>query len=163
MLVVSNTSPICNLAIIGRLHLLQDQLGEIRIPAAVQRELDQLSHADGSKAVQLAITQGRIQPVALQDDKIARLLQTALHPGEAEAIALALNLPADLILLDERDGRMTAERGGLRVTGVLGVLLKAKKDGQIQAVKPELEALRTGARFFGSAQLERKILDLAGE
>ena len=54
-------------------------------------------------------------------------------------------------------------RAGLRVTGVLGILLRAKKDGQIPAVKPELEALRTRARFFVSPQLERKILDLAAE
>jgi uncharacterized protein len=68
-----------------------------------------------------------------------------------------------LILLDERDGRIAAERAGLRVTGLLGVLLRARKDGQIQAVKPEVEALRTQARFFVSPQIERKILDLAGE
>jgi uncharacterized protein len=70
---------------------------------------------------------------------------------------------ADLILLDERDGRIAAERAGLRVTGLLGVLLRAKKDGHIQSVKPELELLRTRARFFVSPHLERKILDLAGE
>jgi hypothetical protein len=72
-------------------------------------------------------------------------------------------MSADWILLDERDGRTAAERAGLRVTGLLGVLLRAKKDGQIQAVKPEVEALRTRARFFVSPQVERKILDLAGE
>jgi predicted nucleic acid-binding protein len=72
-------------------------------------------------------------------------------------------MSADLILLDERDGRMAVERAGLRVTGLLGVLLRARKDGQIQAVRPELEVLRTRARFFVSPQVERKILDLAGE
>jgi predicted nucleic acid-binding protein len=52
---------------------------------------------------------------------------------------------------------------GLRATGVLGVLLRAKNKGQIQAVKPEVEALRTQARFFISSRLEEKVLGIAGE
>ena len=59
--------------------------------------------------------------------QVARLLAADLDPGEAEAIALVLELSADLILLDERDGRSVAERAGLRVTGVIGVLLRAKR------------------------------------
>jgi predicted nucleic acid-binding protein len=160
---VSNTSPICNLAIIGRLNLLQTQFGQIRIPQAVKSELDRLSHADASKGIQQAFREGWIKPHALRDERVARLLEATLDPGEAAAIALALEMSADWILLDERDGRTAAERAGLRVTGLLGVLLRAKKDGQIQAVKPEVEALRTRARFFVSPQVERKILDLAGE
>ncbi len=94
---------------------------------------------------------------------IARLLAATLDPGEAEAIALALELSAGLVLLDERDGRNAAERCKLNVTGVLGVLLRAKRDGQIERVRPEIEALRTCARFFLSAQLEREVLEVAGE
>jgi predicted nucleic acid-binding protein len=67
------------------------------------------------------------------------------------------------VLLDERDGRSAAERAGLRVSGVLGVLLHAKLNGQIPAVKPEIDALRSRARFFVSSDVERKVLDLAGE
>jgi predicted nucleic acid-binding protein len=51
----------------------------------------------------------------------------------------------------------------LRVTGVLGVLLRAKNDGQIQLIKPEVEALRTRARFFLSARLQERTLEIAGE
>jgi predicted nucleic acid-binding protein len=58
---------------------------------------------------------------------------------------------------------LAAERAGLRVTGVLGVLLRAKDDGQIQLIKPEIVALRTQARFFLSAQLQEKVLAIAGE
>ena len=88
---------------------------------------------------------------------------TTLDPGEAEAIALALEMSADLILVDERDGRSAAERAGLRVTGVLGVLLRAKNEGQIQLIKPEIDALRTRAWFFLSARLQEKALEIAGE
>jgi len=163
MLVVSNTSPISNLAIIGRLNLLRSQFREIRIPIAVQSELDRVSHPAALKEIQRAFHDGWIKPQALQDGKIARLLATALDPGEAEAIALALALSADLILLDESDGRRAAEHAGLRVTGVLGVLLRAKNEGQIERVRPEVEALRTRARFFVSARLQEKVLEIAGE
>jgi len=56
---------------------------------------------------------GWVKPQALREDKVARLLAGALDRGEAEAMALALELSADLILLDERDGRAAAERAGL--------------------------------------------------
>jgi hypothetical protein len=163
MLVASNTSPISNLAIIGRLDLLRSQFREIWIPDAVQSELDRLSHPAALKEIQQALPHGWIKRQSLREDKIARLLATALDPGEAEAIALALELSADLILLDERDARSAAERVGLRITGVLGVLLRAKKVGKIQSVKPEVEALRIRARFFLSARLEEKVLEIAGE
>jgi predicted nucleic acid-binding protein len=163
MLVASNTSPISNLAVIGRLSLLRSQFREIWIPGAVQSELHQLSDPAALKEIQQALQAGWIKPQALRDDHVARLLAAALDPGEAEAIALALELPADLILLDERDGRSAAERVGLRVTGVLGVLLRAKDDGQIQLIKPEIVALRAQARFFLSARLQEKVLALAGE
>ncbi len=163
MLVASNTSPVCNLAIIGRLNLLQTQFHEIWIPGAVRAELDQLSRAAAKKEVQQALRDGWIKPRALGDEKLARVLKLTLDPGEAETIALALEISADLVLLDERGGRSAAERAGLRVTGLLGVLLRAKRDGQIQAVKPELEALRTRARFFVSPSLHERILETAGE
>ena len=163
MLVASNTSPISNLAIIGRLNLLRSQFGVIWIPGAVQSELDRLGHPAALKEIQQALQDGWIKPHALREDKVARLLAAALDPGEAEAIALALELPADLILLDERDGRSAAERAGLQVTGVLGVLLRAKKEGQIELIKPEVEALRTRARFFLSARLQERALEIAGE
>ena len=65
--------------------------------------------------------------------------------------------------MDEREGRSLARQLGLAVTGVLGVLLRAKKNGQIKAVKPEIEALKTKARFFISPTLQTSILASAGE
>ena len=58
---------------------------------------------------------------------------------------------------------MLARRAGLRVTGVLGVLLRAKNDGQIERIRPEVEALRTRDRFFVSARLQEQVLAAAGE
>ena len=163
MLVVGDTSPILNLAIIGRLNLLRGQFREIRLPIAVQFELGRISDPEARKEIPQSFEDGWIKPRALRADKIAGLLAATLDPGEAEAIALALELSADLILLDERDGRNAAEHAGLRVTGVLGVLLRAKNDGQIERLRPEVEALRTRARFFLSARLQHEVLGTAGE
>jgi len=86
-----------------------------------------------------------------------------LHRGEAEAIALATDLNADFVLIDEQEGRQLASRTGLAVTGVLGVLLRAKRAGEIPSVKPEMDLLRAKANFFVSSALETKILTAAGE
>ena len=83
--------------------------------------------------------------------------------GEAEAIALATELKADIVLIDEQEGRQLASKAGLAVTGVLGVLLRAKRKGEIAAVKPEIDLLRSKARFFVSPLLEAKVLVAAGE
>jgi predicted nucleic acid-binding protein len=115
MLVVSNTSPISNLAIVGRLNLLRSQFREIRIPIAVQSELERVSHAAALEEIQRAFADGWIKPKALREAESGLLLATTLDSGEAEAIALALELSADLILLDESDGRKAAERAAARV------------------------------------------------
>jgi hypothetical protein len=91
------------------------------------------------------------------------LLAAVLDRGEAEAIALAVEMSADWILLDETDARNAASRAGLRVTGVLGILLGAKQRGEIALLKPEIEALRTQARFFIATRLEKEVLRMAGE
>jgi hypothetical protein len=74
-----------------------------------------------------------------------------------------LELGADLILLDEQEGRHAAQRMGLRVIGVVGVLLDAKAQGVVEAVQPHLEALRQQAGFYLSESLYQSALVLAGE
>ena len=91
------------------------------------------------------------------------MLRLHLHSGEAEAIALAIDLQANLVLLDEQEGRQYAAQAGLSVSGVLGVLLRAKSNGTIQAIRPEIELLRSEARFFITLSLEAKVLASAGE
>jgi predicted nucleic acid-binding protein len=86
-----------------------------------------------------------------------------LHLGEAEVIALATDVKADVVLIDEQEGRQIAARTGLSVIGVLGILLRAKLRGEISALKPEILALRVNARFFIASSLEARILLAAGE
>lgn len=93
---------------------------------------------------------------------VSRLLQH-LDPGEAEAIALAVELRADRILIDESEGRRIAAENALRPVGVLGVLLRAKREGLLATIGPEMLRLRDEAGFFIHPQLFREVLELAGE
>jgi len=83
--------------------------------------------------------------------------------GRGGSDRLALEMKAEYLLIDEREGRTLARQLGLPVTGVLGVLLRAKRKQQIEAVKPEIEALRRVARFFIAPALEAAVLADAGE
>ena len=76
-----------------------------------------------------------------------------LDRGEAEAIALALELHADNILIDEYLGRRIAIEYNLRPLSILGILLKAKSEGLISEVKPIMDDLRKVARFFINPKL----------
>lgn len=90
-------------------------------------------------------------------------LEEHVDRGEAEAIVLAEELKADLLLIDDEDGRELAQGRGLAITGVLGVLLRAKRVGLIPAIRPEIERLLKETTFFCSETLFQNLLNLAGE
>ncbi len=163
MLVASDTSPISNLAVIGRLSLLKKQFQKIWISSAVESELSKLPYPDALASVKQGFQEGWIQVRAIQAASMGYVLQSGLGQGEAETIALGLELPADLVLLDERAGRAAAVAAGLWITGVLGVLLRFKQQQDIPLLKPELDALRSKARFFIAANIEKEVLRSAGE
>ena len=91
----------------------------------------------------------------------ATLLAGGLHRGEAEAIALAVERRADRLLIDERQGRLTAEALGVPVVGSVGVLIAAKVRGDIAAIAPLLLALRSSALFFQFSLNSRQASSLA--
>jgi len=160
---VSNTSPISNLAAIGRLDLLKLQFSEIWIPNAVGAELAANPHPEARAAIDAAIHEGWIRTEVPKSLVLLNVLLQSLHRGEAEAIALAVDLKADTVIIDEQEGRLLATQAGLSVTGVLGILLRAKLAGTIPAVRPEIHSLRAKARFFIAPALEVRVLSLAGE
>ena len=115
MIVVSNTSPIMNLAAVDQLLLLQRLYAKVIIPQAVYEELVVGSEQPGSAEVQ---TCEWIETRAVMDQTLVTALAGELDQGEAESIILAKELQADRLLLDERRGREVASRFGLRFTGL---------------------------------------------
>lgn len=161
MIVVSDASPLIALAAVGWLRLLPVLYGEVLIPEAVHREVTIANpRAPGAAEVGVAEWIG-VQPV--RERALIAALSVELDPGEAEAIALAVQSGANLLLMDERRGRAVAARLGTRVIGVLGVLIEAKKGGVLPAVRPVLDALATGAGFRLSEALYHRVLEAAGE
>jgi predicted nucleic acid-binding protein len=161
VIVVSNTSPITNLAAVGQLSLLQQLYENIVIPQAVYDEMAGLGYTvPGTVEVQ---TLSWIQIQQVRNLTLVTELQRELDKGEAEAIVLAVELGADALLMDERRGRRIASRFGLNVIGLLGVLLEAKHSGLIPAVKPVMDVLIERIGFRISNQLYSDILHSAGE
>ena len=137
MLVISDTSPISALYKIGLLDVLRQLYGEIRIPQAVYDELsilpDQLSAlTTASWIVTVPSPRGEV---------VARLRQT-LDPGESEAIALALQHEDCTLLIDELAGRRVATDYNVKIVGVLGVLILAKRSALIPEAASYIAALR---------------------
>lgn len=129
MLAVSNTSPISNLAYINRLDLLHSQFAELWMPPSVVAELQAHPNQAARYAIEVAIRDQWLRIGAPQDTPLRRMLTLHLHAGEAEAIALAADLQAGTVILDEQEGRALATQAGLFVTGTLGILLRAKQAG----------------------------------
>ncbi len=161
MTIVSNTSPISNLAAIGQLSLLQQVYSQVTIPQAVANEIAKVAKIYTQAAAVPTLSWITVQVVS--DTTRVQQLRTNLDAGESEAIALALEIDAELLLIDEQLGRKIAINEGLNITGLLGVLLEPKSKGLISTIKPIMDDLIVQAKFRISSQLYAEVLLLAGE
>lgn len=162
--VVSDTSALTHLANIRQLFILRKLYGVILVPPQVAREMRRITPRNRG-VWRLRWSWWWIVRVTIQKPKeVQRLLQSApgLDMGEAQAIILAEEVRAHIVLIDEARGRAVALQRGLPVRGLLGSLLVAKQHGIIQRVKPILDALRRDG-FRMSASVYDHILQLAGE
>jgi predicted nucleic acid-binding protein len=132
---------------------------EIVIPPAVLQEAQ--SNKSALPPVPLA-KHPWLRVQAPRNSEQVKQLRKELDGGEAEAIALALELKAE-ILMDESDGRAVARRLGLVRVGALGVLLRLKRRGLINEVLPQVDRLQRELNFFISSQLRAEIKRLARE
>ena len=159
MIVVSDASPLIALDAVGRLEILRDVFGRVLVPEAVRQEAEQ--------GPETALRLARVPWIEIRDvgnvDLIAELAASNLDTGEAAALALALEVHADYLLVDERVARRVARQRGVQVVGVLGVLLTAKRRGSLHAVGPVIEDLLTKAGFRASPRLVAEVLEAAGE
>jgi len=152
--VVSDTSPLLNLALIDRLDLLTAQFSSITVPTRVWAEL-----TDGEAGVDALIElrdDGFLSIVDVEKSELFTEISHELDLGETAAICHAIEQSADLVLIDERDGRQVARRHDLTVTGVIGILLRGANSGDI-SLRAELDALRE-AGFWISDRLYSKVL-----
>lgn len=159
-IVISDTTAIIHLAKINALHILKSLYQEILIPQAV---CDELVRGQKTQPGMLQVmNSGWIKVVPIKNTAVARKLQAHLDLGESEAIALALETNADLLIIDEKLGRDVAKSLVNKIIGVIGVLLEAKKLGIIPAIESYLvELKKTG--FLMSKDLVDLALKQAGE
>ncbi len=150
-LVVPDTSCLIALTGIGRLDILQSLYTSLAVPRAVLREF-------GDALPEWIVTEdlsGAARP-------LANALSSTLGPGESEAIALAAQRPGALVVLDDRRARRVARDMGLRLTGTVGVLLRAKREGLVASVSRAL-AQAEDVGFRVSTALHDEALRLAAE
>ena len=156
MLTISNTSPLLYLHQVGQLELLYDI---VIVPPAVKTELEQ-GKALGVNVPDLS-SLSWIQEMAVQSKAVLPLV-TDLGAGETEVISLALEHLDSRIILDDQLARYVARLNNLTVTGTLGILLKAKKQGHIQLLKPVINELITSGMWLDT-KLVAWILEEAHE
>lgn len=156
MKVCSNASPLINLARIGQLELLRILYGRVTIPEAVWQEV--VIEGAGQPGAGEVKASSWIAKQSVANIPLVHALRQELDSGESEAIVLALETEADLLLMDERIGRETALHLNVPCMGLIGVLLEAKHQGIIDAVKPHLYSLRNLAGFRISEALYARVL-----
>jgi predicted nucleic acid-binding protein len=157
--VVSDTSPLLNLALLDRLDLLRTQFSEVTVPRSVWDELTE--GKEGLEALRELRDDDFLDIVDVERSDLFVEVFHELDLGETAAICYAVEHGADLVLLDERDGRRVARRHDLDVTGVIGVLLRGAKNGNVD-LEEELDALRE-AGFWISDDLYEQVLSETAE
>lgn len=159
MRVVTNTSPLVYLFRLGLLDLLHQLYGQVVVPQSVVDELS-VGRSEGFDVPDCSIHEWMVvETIAIPP--LLRLV-TALGRGEAEALALALSRPTDLVLLDDGAARQLASMQSLRFTGTLGMLVQAKRQGLVSEVMPLVQQLQ-GAGFRMTTALISMIARQAGE
>jgi predicted nucleic acid-binding protein len=163
-LVISDASTLIQLVNIGRLGLLRDFFGQVVVPPTVWKEVVDLGEGRlGAEEVRHAENSGWMTVEAPGDSAFVRALSRDLDDGEAEVIALAVERKAGLILVDETEARRVADLYGIPKTGIIGLLLRAKREKIIALLKPELDRLVYQSGFWISQGLYQQTLKAAGE
>lgn len=129
-MIISNSSCLIIFDKLGILDLLEKIYGEITIPRTVRDEV-----------FASQIVPNWIEVIDVTQPVAYRILEKTLGPGESEAIALSLESNPDLLILDDLTARKIAQRLGIKITGVIGILLEAKRIGLITEIKKLLDEI----------------------
>lgn len=158
--IISNATPLIAFARIGQLPLMQKIVGNLIIPEAVAEEISAYTSASSGSII--LANELWIQIESLKSDTQMQLLLPTLDRGEAAVIALALERKASLVLIDELTGRKVAKSLQLNVSGSVGLLIKAKQTGKIEAVRPLLQAMQKAGIHYSQRFIDA-VLKHVGE
>jgi predicted nucleic acid-binding protein len=156
--VILNNTPLVALWSLNLLTILRDLYEEVIIPQTVYEEF----LATERLVRQTALDEASWLKITPLIDPSQTLMYIGLDQGEAEVLALAQTQSARLVIMDERKGRRYAQRLGLPLTGTVGVLLTAKRNGLVPALAPLFAQLLKEGLFL-APELVAKALELAGE
>lgn len=137
--VVVNTTPLIALSHVGQISVLRKLYGEIIIPEAVYKELSVKTESVCKKVVDSSLDWIRVEKIK---DLMARdMYKTQLHDGEVEVMILSKEITADVVIIDDANAKKYAKYLKLPVTGTLGVLMRAKREGYIDRLEPILRQM----------------------
>ncbi|MCB9035723.1 MAG: DUF3368 domain-containing protein [Lewinellaceae bacterium] len=148
-IIIADSSCLIALSNIGELQILQQVYQQITITPEIENEF-------GEAILDWIIIE------EVTDKKKIEILELELDKGESSAIALAIEKENSLLEIDEKKGRNVAKKMGIKITGILGVIIKAKEIGLIKKITPLIEKLEK-VDFRISKTLKEKILRRVGE
>ena len=157
--IVVNSTPLIALAKVNMLELLKEMYGQVIIPEAVYREVMEKNDV-AAQRVEAALEWMDVRKV----DPILerRMYRAKLHDGEVEVMLLAQSIGADAVIIDDGAARKTAEYLELPLTGTLGIMIKAKQRGLLDAVMPVVQQMEQTGIYF-SKEIKDKIRKLSDE
>ena len=155
-IIVADSGPLIGLAGIGQLELLRRLAERVVVPGEVWREVTGNLSAPGAKVVSEALWMEVESPAAAEIVSLTMLVDR----GEAEAIALAVRHTSSVLLLDDARARRVAEHMKLRRMGTVGLLRRAKQQGLIDRLRPQLEALVANGIFIRQALIDAVLKDV---
>lgn len=148
-IVVSDTSCLIVLSKIGKLDILRKLYSEIIITPEIANEFGDELHT-------------WISEISVTDVQKQKILEIEVDRGEASAIALSIEINADLIIVDDFKARKVSKHLGLTITGTLGVLVKARNSDLFPSIKPVIEDLNN-TNFRVSTELIEEMLRASNE
>lgn len=156
MRAVSDAGPLIHLSWINQLGLLDRLFEEVIVPPAVRGEvLASPAGTLGLDHIQHAFAEGWLQVTAPAGPlRLTKRVADALDPGEAEALLLAEEIGADIVISDDGAARAEATRHGLAVIGTVGILTQARDQGLIPAALPLLLELRRLGQWMSESLLQ---------
>ncbi|MCD6488284.1 MAG: DUF3368 domain-containing protein [Desulfurococcales archaeon] len=147
MKVIVDTSALIALFGIDRFDLLRKLFTLVLVPRAVAEEYGELLPE-------------WIKVLDVKNKQLVQVLLEYVHRGEAEAITLAIETNADILILDDKKARSIARRLGLKIIGTMGILVLAKKQKLIDDIETEINRLLQTS-FYLSRDVITKALEIS--